>query len=66
MGLFSRLFGSVSNSPLPLVWDMHNHILPGIDDGSKDLQQSLEMAELYCGLGYQRIIATPVRIVASP
>lgn len=59
MGLFNRLFGLSINNPLPLVWDMHNHILPGIDDGSKDLQQSLEMAELYCELGYKRLIATP-------
>jgi len=39
--------------------DIHNHILPGIDDGSKSLDESLEMLSLYADLGIQKLISTP-------
>ena len=39
--------------------DIHNHILPGIDDGSKSINQSLEMLDLYADLGVQKVITTP-------
>ena len=39
--------------------DIHNHILPGIDDGSKSVDQSLEMVNMYADLGIQKLITTP-------
>ncbi len=39
--------------------DIHCHILPGVDDGSKDLSESLEMARLSSGDGVRKIVATP-------
>jgi len=39
--------------------DIHNHSLAGIDDGSKSLDQSLEMLDLYADLGVQKVITTP-------
>jgi len=39
--------------------DIHVHILPGIDDGPKDMEESVAMAEAYDGLGVSRLIATP-------
>jgi protein-tyrosine phosphatase len=39
--------------------DLHNHILPGLDDGAKTLDESIEM----CRIGYQDGIRT---IVATP
>ena len=39
--------------------DFHNHILPGIDDGSKSLEQSIEMLSLYEELGINKIICSP-------
>lgn len=59
MGLFSGLFKAKSVHQQPLTWDMHNHILFGIDDGSKSLDYSLLMAERFIRNGYSRIIATP-------
>ena len=39
--------------------DMHNHLLPGIDDGSPDLETSLELVDALLELGYQKFICTP-------
>jgi len=39
--------------------DLHCHILPGIDDGPKTLQESLEMARIFEQAGYSHVVATP-------
>lgn len=39
--------------------DIHCHILPGMDDGSKSLPQTLKMAEQAVSEGITHIIATP-------
>ena len=39
--------------------DFHNHILPGIDDGSKSIAQSLKMLDIYHDLGVEAVIASP-------
>lgn len=39
--------------------DIHDHILPGLDDGSKDLATSVRMAAIALSEGINRIIATP-------
>ena len=39
--------------------DLHSHILPGIDDGSPDIDTSLEMAKLAVSSGTRRLCATP-------
>ncbi len=42
-----------------LKTDMHSHLLPGIDDGSKDIETSLELIRGMKELGYQKLITTP-------
>jgi protein-tyrosine phosphatase len=44
---------------LPVSTDMHSHILPGIDDGSPDLETSLELVKGLYDLGIRKAIATP-------
>ncbi len=39
--------------------DLHSHILPGLDDGAQDPDQSLEMARLAAGDGISGIVCTP-------
>lgn len=39
--------------------DMHCHILPGIDDGAKDMAESLSLVQLAVEQGVKRIVATP-------
>ncbi|HLJ68301.1 MAG TPA: CpsB/CapC family capsule biosynthesis tyrosine phosphatase [Chloroflexota bacterium] len=39
--------------------DLHNHILPGADDGAADLAESLEIARVFVAEGVTRVVATP-------
>jgi protein-tyrosine phosphatase len=39
--------------------DLHCHLLPGVDDGPKDLEESLAMARIAAADGIQAIVATP-------
>ncbi|MGZ5248135.1 MAG: tyrosine-protein phosphatase [Flavitalea sp.] len=38
---------------------MHSHLLPGIDDGSPDIETSLELVKGLIDLGYSKFIVTP-------
>ena len=39
--------------------DMHSHLLPGIDDGAKDLEDSMALIRGMQGLGYTKLVTTP-------
>lgn len=39
--------------------DLHCHILPGIDDGAKDIEDSIDMARAAVSEGITHILATP-------
>jgi protein-tyrosine phosphatase len=39
--------------------DMHSHLLPGIDDGSPDMETSLELIRRMMQLGFKKFITTP-------
>lgn len=39
--------------------DLHNHIIYGVDDGSRSLEESVEMARQFVELGVNRLVATP-------
>jgi len=39
--------------------DIHNHLLPGIDDGSKNLDTSTKMLHAFEALGFKSTIPTP-------
>jgi protein-tyrosine phosphatase len=39
--------------------DLHSHLIPGIDDGSPDLETSIRLIRGLVGLGYKKIITTP-------
>jgi protein-tyrosine phosphatase len=44
-----------------LFVDIHNHILPGVDDGASSVEESLQMARLAVASGTDTLIATPHR-----
>lgn len=39
--------------------DMHSHLIPGIDDGSKSMDDSLAMLRRFEALGFKKVITTP-------
>ena len=39
--------------------DMHSHLIPGIDDGSKSIEESLDLIRKFQALGYRKLITTP-------
>ena len=39
--------------------DIHTHILPGIDDGSRSWEESLKMAQMAVDDGTRVMVATP-------
>lgn len=43
---------------LPSI-DLHNHLLPGVDDGFQEVTQSLEAIKLLANVGVKNIVFTP-------
>ena len=43
----------------PIVADMHSHLLPGIDDGSVDMENSIDLISALHSMGYKKLITTP-------
>lgn len=62
MGIFG-LFGKKKSSSTAdigsLRVDMHSHLIPGIDDGSPDMESSIDMIRKFSELGYTKLITTP-------
>lgn len=44
--------------------DIHSHILPGLDDGAKTLEESIQMCRMSYGDGVRTVVATPHTLVA--
>lgn len=59
MGVLSSLFKSNNTVDLPVKVDMHSHIIPGIDDGSKSFEESISLIKSLHNLGYEKFICTP-------
>jgi protein-tyrosine phosphatase len=57
---FSRKKGKAEKMDYAVLkTDMHSHLLPGIDDGAKDIENSIELIRGMKELGYQKLITTP-------
>jgi len=64
MGIFGKIFGGREKVLPPadlsvLKTDIHSHFIPGIDDGAKTLEDSLELIYEMEKLGYTKVITTP-------
>jgi protein-tyrosine phosphatase len=64
MGILGRLFskqprqagGSFVN---PVTTELHSHLIPGIDDGVKHIDESIHVLKELAALGYKKVITTP-------
>ncbi len=63
MSFLKRIFGKEEKlEPVDLAQlkvDFHSHLIPGIDDGSKSMEESIKMLKTFKELGYQKVITTP-------
>ena len=64
MGILNKLFPKkeVIIEPISLDFlnnDIHSHLIPGIDDGSPDMETTLSLLENFIDLGYKKVITTP-------
>ena len=57
--MFGKLFGR-KKEQVKLFYntDVHSHILPGVDHGSRSVEQSLELLEAQMEMGVHRVILT--------
>ncbi|MDE6110006.1 MAG: hypothetical protein K2L99_03625 [Muribaculaceae bacterium] len=56
------MFNFFSKKETPRLWfstDIHCHVLPGIDDGSASVEESIQLIERMQGWGISRIFASP-------
>ena len=55
-----KLFRSKPKSKkLPFMVDIHSHLLPGLDDGVKSIEETVYILKIMQSLGYKKIITTP-------
>lgn len=47
------------HNPLVLKVDLHSHLIPGVDDGVKTLDESVALIQEFVSLGYTKLITTP-------
>lgn len=62
MGIFNFFKKQETLLPIQLSEigvDMHSHLIPGIDDGSKNMDETIAMLAKFQSLGYRKIITTP-------
>jgi protein-tyrosine phosphatase len=63
MNFLKKLFKAESKLPpldlSILGTDLHSHLIPTIDDGSKSLEDSIAMLKKFAALGYKKVITTP-------
>jgi len=56
---FKKRSADVPDKFAGLACDMHSHLIPGIDDGVKDMESSIRLIRGLMELGYKKIITTP-------
>ncbi len=63
MNFFKNIFGKKEIYPSidfsVFKTDMHSHLIPGIDDGSPDMETSIALIKEFKQMGYSKIITTP-------
>lgn len=61
MGFFKNLFSGPEPKPdfSAVCCDVHSHFIPGIDDGSQNMEDSLLLISELQKMGYKKIITTP-------
>ena len=63
MGLLTKIFKKKEELPpfdiSKLNVDIHSHLIPGIDDGTQTIEESIRLISNFVSLGYKKVITTP-------
>ena len=63
MSFFKKIFTKEAKLPpvdlFAIGVDFHSHLIPGIDDGSPDMESTIIMIQKFKEMGYKKIITTP-------
>lgn len=63
MPIFSKIFtSSQSSKPVyfgELATDFHSHLIPGIDDGCRTIEESVALVKQFADMGFSKLITTP-------
>lgn len=57
--LFNKKPKPTTSIASQLQVDFHSHLIPGIDDGSPDIETSIQLIKGFINLGYKKLITTP-------
>ncbi|MDQ7042787.1 MAG: CpsB/CapC family capsule biosynthesis tyrosine phosphatase [Sulfurimonas sp.] len=57
--LFNKFFSKKNKQTLPYCVDIHSHLIPGIDDGSKTIKESIALIKQLKSFGFKKLITTP-------
>lgn len=57
--MFSFLRSKSASQPRLPFTDIHSHLLPGLDDGTKTSEESIELIRQFAEMGYTRLVTTP-------
>ena len=49
----------INNDLSVLISDVHSHLVPGVDDGSPDMETSVALIRRLQGLGFTKLVITP-------
>ncbi len=53
------MFGWFSKKPLEFSYDIHSHLLPGLDDGVRSFEEAIEILRFFEFMGIKKAITTP-------
>ncbi|BDY13529.1 tyrosine-protein phosphatase [Hydrogenimonas cancrithermarum] len=56
---FKKLLHKPQKKRETLYVDIHSHLIPGIDDGSKTMYESIKLIKAFKAMGYKKLITTP-------
>ena len=67
MNLLGSLFSKKPQDPIypavsdfsSVITDIHSHLIPGIDDGVKTIEESIDMIRAFSMLGFKKLVTTP-------
>ena len=58
-GIFKSKYNLINSGLMKGMTDVHSHVLPGVDDGSPDINASLSLLRYMESIGLRKVWLTP-------